>query len=168
MTQAVMPALRAARDGGGDARIVMIGSIGGRVAGPMLGAYHASKFGLVGLTDSLRAELAPSGIPVVLLEPGAVATPIWGRGRTAADEMTDGLSDQAKQRYARQFASVRADAARAERRGLPAERVATVVRTAVTASRPRARYLVGPDAHIGALLGRLSFRLARRLTAARG
>jgi short-subunit dehydrogenase len=55
----------------------VVGSIGGRIAGPLLGEYHASKFALVGLTDSLRAELAPWNIPVILVEPGAVATPIW-------------------------------------------------------------------------------------------
>jgi NAD(P)-dependent dehydrogenase (short-subunit alcohol dehydrogenase family) len=69
VTQAMLPALRLARERGEDARILMIGSIGGRIASPMLGPYHASKFALVGLTDSLRAELAPFGIRVVLIEP---------------------------------------------------------------------------------------------------
>ena len=75
VTQAMLPALRR-----GAGRIVMIGSIGGRIAGPMLGAYCTSKFGLVGLTDALRAELAPSRLRVILIEPGAVKTPIWSRG----------------------------------------------------------------------------------------
>lgn len=167
VTQAMMPALRSARNGGADARIVMVGSIGGRIAGPMLGGYHASKFGLVGLTDSLRAELAPSAIPVVLIEPGAIATAIWGRGKAAGDEMADQLPDQARERYGRQVAAARANATRAEEKGLPPERVAKVVREALTARRPRPRYLVGTDAHVGALLARLSPRLARRLTAAR-
>jgi NAD(P)-dependent dehydrogenase (short-subunit alcohol dehydrogenase family) len=167
VTQAMMPALRSARNGGADARIVMVGSIGGRIAGPMLGGYHASKFGLVGLTDSLRAELAPSAIPVVLIEPGAIATAIWGRGKAAGDEMAEQLPDQARERYGRQVAAARANATRAEEKGLPPERVAKVVREALTARRPRPRYLVGTDAHVGALLARLSLRLARRLTAAR-
>jgi NAD(P)-dependent dehydrogenase (short-subunit alcohol dehydrogenase family) len=167
VTQAMMPALRSARNGGADARIVMVGSIGGRIAGPMLGGYHASKFGLVGLTDSLRAELAPSAIPVVLIEPGAIATAIWGRGKAAGDEMAEQLPDQARERYGRQVAAARANATRAEEKGLPPERVARVVREALTARRPRPRYLVGTDAHFGALLARLSLRLARRLTAAR-
>ena len=62
VTQAMLPALHKSRGQGADARIAMIGSIGGRIAAPMLGAYHASKFGMVGLADTLRAELAPSGI----------------------------------------------------------------------------------------------------------
>ena len=104
VTQAMMPALRAAREGGASARIVMIGSIGGRLAGPMLGSYHASKFGLVGLSDALRAELAPSGIPVTLIEPGAIATPIWQRGRSAGDALIDRLPEAARLRYAAQIA----------------------------------------------------------------
>ncbi len=90
VTQVMLPALRRSAEAIGDARIIMIGSIGGRIAGPMLGAYSAAKHGLVGLSGSLRAELAPSKIKVVLIEPGAIATPIWDRGtshwrRTAID-----------------------------------------------------------------------------------
>src|SRR5258708_15679394 len=77
VTQAMLPALRTSRGQGADARIVMIGSIGGPIAAPMLRAYHASNFGLVGLADTPPAQLAPSGIMGVLIEPGAVATAIW-------------------------------------------------------------------------------------------
>src|SRR5918999_2183540 len=91
VTQAMLPALRqssgtastsgtanpASADGA--ARIVLTGSILGRVAAPMVGPYCASKFGLRGMADSLRAELAPSGIRVTLIEPGSIATPIWTR-----------------------------------------------------------------------------------------
>ncbi|NKY39946.1 SDR family NAD(P)-dependent oxidoreductase, partial [Cellulomonas septica] len=99
VTQAMLPALRASRDAGQDARIVMIGSIGGRVAGPVLGAYSAAKFGLVGLTGSLRAELAPSGIRVLLVEPGAIATPIWSRGAAAGQVVADAMPPEALPRY---------------------------------------------------------------------
>ena len=77
VTQVMLPALRHSAEAVGDARIIMIGSIGGRIAGPMLGAYSAAKHGLAGLSGSLRAELVPSKIKVVLIEPGAIATPIW-------------------------------------------------------------------------------------------
>ncbi|MBO0870769.1 MAG: SDR family NAD(P)-dependent oxidoreductase, partial [Micromonosporaceae bacterium] len=112
VTQVLLPALRQAREDGEPARIVMVGSISGRIAGPMLGAYHAAKFGLVGLTDSLRAELAPAGIGVVLIEPGAVATPIWQRGTAAADELIAALPAGAA-RYSHQIAAIRAAAERA-------------------------------------------------------
>jgi NAD(P)-dependent dehydrogenase (short-subunit alcohol dehydrogenase family) len=171
VTQAVLPALRAAgearaqaeQDGvPGDAalpaapRIVMVGSIGGRIAGPMIGAYHAAKFGLAGLTGSLRAELAPSGIGVVLVEPGTIATPIWSRGASPAEALA---------RYGRQLQAARDQAARAGRDGLPPEAVATVIATALSARRPRPRYLVGRDARVAALVTRLPDRLRERLLA---
>lgn len=167
VTQAMLPALRLAREHGAQARIVMIGSIAGRIAGPMLGPYHASKFGLVGLADTLRAELAPSGIRVVLVEPGAIATPIWQRGASTAEELLQRLPAEGAQRYAAQIDTVRANSARAARRGLPPQRVARVVVKALTASRPRPRYLVGPDAHAASVVARLPYRLRYRLTAAR-
>ncbi len=103
VTQAMLPALRTSREQGADARIVMIGSIGGRIAAAMLGAYHVSKFGMVGLADTLRAELAPSGIRVILIEPGAIATPIWDRGAAAGDELLAALPEEGRQRYANQI-----------------------------------------------------------------
>ena len=180
VTQAVLPALRAAgearaqaeQDGvPGDAalpaapRIVMVGSIGGRIAGPMIGAYHAAKFGLAGLTGSLRAELAPSGIGVVLVEPGTIATPIWSRGTSAGDQLLARLPAEALARYGRQLQAARDQAARAGRDGLPPEAVATVIATALSARRPRPRYLVGRDARVAALVTRLPDRLRERLLA---
>lgn len=167
VTQAMLPALRQARDRGRDARIVMIGSIGGRVAAPMLGAYHASKFGLVGLADTLRAELAPSGIRVILIEPGAIATPIWDRGVAAADELVDEIPPETLVRYTAQITSARQNAARSAKRGLPPPRAAAVVLKALTAANPRPRYLIGQDAHAAAVVAQLPHRLRYRLTAAR-
>ena len=167
VTQAMLPALRQARDRGMDARIVMIGSIGGRIAGPMLGAYHASKFGLVGMADTLRAELAPSGIRVILVEPGAIATPIWDRGTAAADELVTAIAPEALARYAAQITSARRNAARSAKRGLAPPRAAALVVKALTAANPRPRYLFGPDAHAAAVIARLPYRLRYRLTAAR-
>ena len=71
--------------------IVLVGSgrrssIGGRYAVPFLSAYSASKAGVAAFCDSLRVELAPWGIRVVLIEPGAVATAIWGKGRATLEE----------------------------------------------------------------------------------
>jgi len=167
ITQAVLPALRAAREAGQPARIVMVGSIGGRIAGPMLGAYHVSKFALVGLADSLRAELAPSGIKVVLVEPGAVATPIWRRGADAANELIGSLPDGALTRYQKQIAATRKNAEASAKRGIAPERAAAIIVKAMTAPNPRPRILIGPDAHIASIVARLPFRLRYRLTAAK-
>ena len=167
VTQVMLPALRKSREQGTDARIVMIGSIGGRIAAPMLGAYHASKFGMVGLADTLRAELAPSGIKVILIEPGAIATPIWDRGVSAADELVTEIPPEDLARYTAQITSARQNAVRSAQRGLPPQRAAAVVLTALTAANPRPRYLLGTDAHAAAVVAQLPHRLRYRLTAAR-
>jgi len=173
VTQAVLPALRAAAEAaaGGDgqgtppARIVMVGSIGGRIAGPMIGAYHAAKFGLVGLTASHRAELGPAGIGVVLVEPGAIATPIWSRGAAAGDALMSKLPAEAARRYGAQIKAAREMAARSARQGLPPEAAAETIAVALASRRPRPRYLVGRDAQVAALVTYLPDRLRERLLA---
>jgi NAD(P)-dependent dehydrogenase (short-subunit alcohol dehydrogenase family) len=165
VSQAMLPALRAAGEPVG--RIVMVGSIGGRIAAPMLGAYHAAKFGLVGLTDTLRAELAPWGIQVILIEPGAIATPIWTRGGAAADRLAEQMPARAGELYAGQIAQARRNAARSARSGLPPAAAAAVIARALTEPRPRPRYLVGRDALAASVIARLPYRLRYRLTAGR-
>jgi NAD(P)-dependent dehydrogenase (short-subunit alcohol dehydrogenase family) len=167
VTQAMLPALRKAREQGSDARIVMIGSIGGRIAAPMLGAYHASKFGMVGLADTLRAELAPSGIRVLLIEPGAIATPIWDRGASAGNELMEKITPEAVERYSAQINVARKGAARSAKKGMPPERAAAIIVKALTAANPRPRLLIGRDAQAAAAVAQLPHRLRYRLTAAR-
>ncbi len=144
VTQALLPFIRQAKG-----RIINISSIGGRLAGPMLGAYHASKFAMEGLTDSLRQELMPWGIKVVSIEPGAIATPIWETGSNTADRLMAQMPAQAHEYYATAIAGSRAFAAKASKTGLPPERVAEVIEQALIAPKPRTRYAVGTDAKIG-------------------
>lgn len=168
VTQAMLPALRLASDAGKDARIVMIGSIGGRVAGPMLGPYHAAKFGLVGLTDSLRAELAPFGVRVVLIEPGSIATPIWRRGGAAGEKLIRSMPPEAAARYASQIEAAQANAAKTAARGIPPQRAARVIVKALTGPHPRPRQVIGRDAQVAAALVRLlPYRLLYRAIAGR-
>jgi NAD(P)-dependent dehydrogenase (short-subunit alcohol dehydrogenase family) len=162
IAQAVLPVLRATRG-----RIVMVGSIGDRIAWPMLGAYHASKFGLLGLTDSLRAELAPLGIRVVLIEPGVVASRIWRSGTARGDELLAGLESDATSAYQTQIDRTRAEALRLASRGQAPSVVAAVIAKALTATNPRPRYLVGRDAKMAALIARLPLRLRYRITSSR-
>jgi NAD(P)-dependent dehydrogenase (short-subunit alcohol dehydrogenase family) len=162
VTQAMLPALRAATG-----RIVMIGSIGGRIGSPMLGAYSVSKFGLAGMSDSLRAELAPWKIRVILIEPGPIATPIWGRGEQTAESLLAGMPPEAEDRYGRHLEQTRATARRHATKGAPPELAAAVVVRALTHHNPAPRVLVGTPAKIGALIARLPFRLQYRLVASR-
>ena len=142
VTQAVLPALR--RAGG---RLLNITSIGGRIAFPFTGAYHASKFGLEGVSDTLRRELRGQGIDVIVIEPGGVKTPIWRKGTEAAEEMAAALPPDMERLYGRLRESIRTESIRiAERTGLEPSAVAEVIGTAMTASRPKTRYLVGRDA----------------------
>jgi NAD(P)-dependent dehydrogenase (short-subunit alcohol dehydrogenase family) len=146
VTQAFLPALR--RAGG---RIVNVSSIGGRVGLPLVGAYNASKFGLEGLSDSLRRELRPQGVDVILVEPGGVKTPIWEKGRQLGDELIANVPQEAQQRYGKMVDTLRAETRNIEQvRGLEPGEVAEVIGTALTASRPRTRYLVGRDAKLRA------------------
>ncbi|HEX8645800.1 MAG TPA: SDR family oxidoreductase [Thermoleophilaceae bacterium] len=150
LTQAVMPEIRAARG-----RIVNMGSVGGRVAHPFLGPYHASKFAIEGLTDTLRKELRPWGIHVIVVEPGSMSTEIWQKGQEGAERVRETIGERGRELYADALDKVAEIAARTGERGAPADRVAKVVERALTAGRPRTRYLVGPDAWAQVALDRL-------------
>jgi NAD(P)-dependent dehydrogenase (short-subunit alcohol dehydrogenase family) len=153
-TQAFLPLLRARRG-----RVVMIGSIAGLVAFPLRGAYCASKFALEGLTDVLRLELKASGIQVTMIEPGAVATPIWSKGGAEADRLQEGLSASARQeldeRYGPMLSAGRESARQSAARGLPPDSVAAVVESVLLHRRPPARVVVGRDARAIRLLNAL-------------
>jgi NAD(P)-dependent dehydrogenase (short-subunit alcohol dehydrogenase family) len=150
VTQAFLPALRRARG-----RIVMVSSIGGRVALPLVSAYSASKFGLEGMSDSLRREIRGQGVDVILVEPGGVKTPIWGKGEQLADEMLEEVPPEAERLYGRMISALRAETKKIEEeRGMEPSEVAEAIGTALTASRPRARYVVGGDAKVRAPMAR--------------
>jgi NAD(P)-dependent dehydrogenase (short-subunit alcohol dehydrogenase family) len=140
-------------------------SISGRFASPLLGPYAASKFAVEALSDALRRELAPWDIPVALVEPGAVATPIWQKSAAAAQSLLDGLAPEANAYYVTDIERAKRRALRTARTGIPAEAVAAVVHAALTAARPRTRYLVGRDARLGAFMARwLPDRVLDRFT----
>jgi NAD(P)-dependent dehydrogenase (short-subunit alcohol dehydrogenase family) len=163
MTQVLLPALVA----DGDARIAFIGSISGRIAGPILGAYSASKHAVVGLVGSLRAELAPYGVRVSLIEPGVIATPIWESAAATGDEILANMPADAP-RYAAQIAGTRTRVSANTTGGLDPHVVGRAVAKVMTSANPKPRQVVGRDAKIGALLVRvLPFRAVYRITAAK-
>jgi len=138
LTQLVVPHMRAQRSG----YVVNISSVGGKIYEPLGGWYHATKFAVEGLSDSLRLELAPFGIHVVVVQPGAIRTE-W------ADIAAEGLREQsAGTAYADQAALVGGVLGRAgnPRLSSPPSVVGDAVARAVQARRPRTRYAVGRGA----------------------
>jgi NAD(P)-dependent dehydrogenase (short-subunit alcohol dehydrogenase family) len=160
LTQAVLPLLRHA-----PGRIVFVGSIAGLSALPFVGAYAASKHALEAIADSWRVELEPWNVRVSIVEPGAIATDIWETSLAAADRNFTRMPPELDRFYGKRLAAVRARVAGAGQRGLPADQVARAVEHALTAARPKARYLVGRDAKSRTVLEALPHRLRDRLIA---
>jgi NAD(P)-dependent dehydrogenase (short-subunit alcohol dehydrogenase family) len=158
VTQALLPQLRRARG-----RVVFIGSIAGRSALPFLGPYAASKHALEAIVDALRIELSPWAVHVSIVEPGTIATPIWSKGAALADEIQARVPSQTLGLYRERLDAFRRAAAAAGRRGIPPDRVAEVVERALTASRPKTRYLIGRDAKLRAAFERLPDRWRDRV-----
>ncbi len=152
VTQAFLPLLRRARG-----RIVNVGSVGGLNVLPFAGAYCASKFALEAITDALRMELKASGIEVVIVEPGSVATPIWTKGAGKI------LSEEAMAVYGASIRAMKEAVEATAAQGIPPEVVARVIHKALTARRPKTRYLVGRMAYVRALVQKLPDRLRDKL-----
>lgn len=139
VTKAFLPLLGAERSlRGKPGRIINISSTGGKQGGPFLGAYSASKHGLEGFSESLRRELMLYGIDVIIVAPGAVATPIWDKA-----EQVD-LSPYANTEYSESARRIQEYAVRSGRQGLPAEKIGEVVWHTLTTPHPRVRYAVAP------------------------
>lgn len=141
VTQALLPVLIRSKG-----RVVNISSVGGKVAMPAYGPYAATKFALEAVSDSLRRELAPLGVGVVVVEPGAVRTEMLDRAMATAGELMSAMPPDQTQRYGGLVHAVNAQALASIKSGLPAEAAAAVVANAITVRRPRTRYTVGRDA----------------------
>lgn len=119
---------------GAPGRIVNISSVGGKVGGPFLGAYVASKHGLEGMSETLRRELLLYGIDVIIVGPGEVATPIWDKAEAKGLEQYRGSAyEAAGEKFAKFFIAE-------GRKGLPVEDLGNVVLEALTTEKPAVRY----------------------------
>ena len=143
MTRAVLPAMRARQTG----RVVFLGSLSGLVALPMMGPYHASKWALEALVESLRYELLAFGIRVVLIEPGPFETALH------ANEVIAAAAAAPASPYASLLAAYRKQATSLHRASLPA--LIDTIERASTVARPRLRWPVGPTAFQVVYLRRL-------------
>jgi NAD(P)-dependent dehydrogenase (short-subunit alcohol dehydrogenase family) len=140
VTQAFAPLVGVERQlKGKPGRIVNISSFGGQVGNPFVAPYNASKFALEGLSESLRRELLPFGVDVIVVGPGAVATPIWSKSEQV--DITPFLNTP----YAEPLRRLRAYMLALGEKGLPPERLGEVVLHALTAARPKVRYRVTPQ-----------------------
>ena len=155
VTQAFLPLLRKARG-----RIVNISSIAGRNALPLMAPYSASKFALEAMSDALRVELWPWGIRVILIEPGAVITPIWGKSQGFAE-----ASPEAERLYGKLLAMGRRVLEGAGKDGLPVDEVARKVFEAISSKNPKARYLMGRGTRARVVLEHLPTGIRDRLIA---
>jgi NAD(P)-dependent dehydrogenase (short-subunit alcohol dehydrogenase family) len=151
VTQALVNALRAGRG-----RIVNVGSMSGLLATPITGPYVVSKFALEGMTDVLRRELLPEGIPVVLVEPGGVKTPLMSKIVEDFEHMRRDGPPELAQRYGAMITTALEHTTRINQRtGIDARVVAKAIGKALTVRRPRPRYLVGRDAVVAAAMAKV-------------
>jgi NAD(P)-dependent dehydrogenase (short-subunit alcohol dehydrogenase family) len=141
VTRAVLPAMRARRAG----TVVTIGSVAGRVAVPIGGPYHASKWALEGMIEALRLELIPFGVRVVLIEPGPYHTALHDNERLAA---AAGRPDSP---YADLLGAYRRQAAKLPRQD-DLGPLLEVIERAATGENPRLRWPVGPTSVTGGRL----------------
>jgi NAD(P)-dependent dehydrogenase (short-subunit alcohol dehydrogenase family) len=161
VTRAMLPALRRTHG-----RITFTSSVGGRVAMAYTAPYAASKHAIEAFADALRVELHSSRVQVALIEPGSVATPIWGKseGELARLEIPPELQDV----YGHVPAAMEKVLSDTAKRGVPPEKVAQTILGALQTRRMRSRYVVGADARVMLLASRLLpdlvfDRIARRV-----
>lgn len=138
VTRAVLPKLRESHG-----RALYISSVNGRLAMPMLGPYSASKFALEAGCDALRVELRPWGVSVVLIEPAQTDTDMWRTAGDMVEQIEADLSPQDRDLYAKHIAGMKKFVPRARKMASPTSKVVAVVEEALTARRPRPRYVVG-------------------------
>jgi NAD(P)-dependent dehydrogenase (short-subunit alcohol dehydrogenase family) len=149
-------------------RIINISSFSGQVALPFLGPYASSKFALEAISDALRVELRPWGIPVILIEPGRIATPIWEKSLAKADENVQSLPAEGKELYGSIIEYARQSMMKPSRSMLKVEEVAEVVEQALTTKKPKPRYAIGRKTSQRILLFKLlPTRVRDRLMASR-
>jgi NAD(P)-dependent dehydrogenase (short-subunit alcohol dehydrogenase family) len=124
-------------------RIVLMGSLNGRIASPYLGPYSASKHAMEAVALALRIELRKWRISVSLIEPGGTATPIWGKSLASADALAANASADRMKMYQSDLDAVRRATARLADAASPVDGVVRTIVHALTSSRPKARYPVG-------------------------
>lgn len=146
VTQSLMGQLRAARG-----RVVFIGSVASRVSSPFGAPYGASKHAIAAVVQSLRVEVAPWGILVSQVDPGAVRTPIWEKGSGTIDRVRDLLGEPALELYGPAIDRLERTIGQFATNAPGPEKVVEATRRALFDRRPKPRYSAGVDAQLVAL-----------------
>ena len=120
-------------------RIVMISSVAGKNGNPLMSAYSASKHAIEGLSESLRREMMLFGIDVIIIAPGAVKMPIWSK----VEEID--ISAYKNSPFFPALEKIRKFMLHLGETGLPAEKIAEAIATALTSAHPKVRYQLTPD-----------------------
>lgn len=144
LTQAFLPMIRKSKG-----RIVNMSSLAGRLSQPFLSPYCASKHALEAVSDSLRIEMEPFGVDVVVVQPGSIKTPIWNKGQNEVAQKLNGLSPAMRSLYGASYEAVLRVLKSTGNKGISASEVAAVVEEALLAKSPKSRYAVGRDAKMG-------------------
>jgi NAD(P)-dependent dehydrogenase (short-subunit alcohol dehydrogenase family) len=163
LTKACLPMLLQAKG-----RVVNVGSVAGRAAAPMMAPYAAGKHAVEAITESLRFEVEHLGMHVSCVEPGEIKTAIWAKADEQFAQVISTLDADIQRRYEPQLDTMRGFIADGAKRGIAPEKVATAIHHALTAARPKHRYLVGPDAKALGVITRLPDRARHRALALNG
>jgi NAD(P)-dependent dehydrogenase (short-subunit alcohol dehydrogenase family) len=137
LTQAMLPMLRAA-----SGRVVFISSASARIALPIIGPYAASKCALEAFLDALRLEVRPTGVDVVVIQPGPIKTDMLDKAIHASEDRFDRLAPEDQQLYRPMMEAAREAARASDRSALPITAVVRTVLRALEARRPKPRYMV--------------------------
>ncbi|MCE5292449.1 MAG: SDR family NAD(P)-dependent oxidoreductase [Nocardiaceae bacterium] len=151
MCQLVLPGMRRA----GSGRIINIGSMGGKLTFPGGGIYHATKYAVEAISDAMRFEVQGFGIQVVLIEPGLITTEFAHAAVASTDNLNDGPYAEFNSRVGEVTAGIY-NSPMAKLVGGGPESVAKVIRKAIDAKRPKARYTVTPSASLSILQRQLT------------
>lgn len=153
VTQAFLPQLRQSKG-----RIVITGSVGGFFVTPMLTPYCMSKYAMEAMADGLRRELRPFGIQVVLIQPGSIQSKIWEKGISESEAFIEKSPPEMMEAYGWLVDALRRLAPQMANRAKSPEVVLDAVVHALTAPRPRTRYVMGGNAKAQQWISRLPDR----------
>eukprot|EP00878_Enallax_costatus_P036429 GHUV01040909.1.p1 GENE.GHUV01040909.1~~GHUV01040909.1.p1 ORF type:complete len:208 (+),score=35.45 GHUV01040909.1:217-840(+) len=142
-SQALIPLLRGGSQKG---RILSISSVAGHFTLPFWSSYCSSKFALEGFSECLRYELAPQGVPVILIKPGPVATPIWEKSRAKSYDVSAPAWQPATQVYGSQLQLMAASVKESKETAIPVSQVVELIYEAATVPNPKSKYHIGENA----------------------